>query len=155
MFTKKRKSKKKRIQEYTFIVFIYSSKQCWSSVSVVLLYCHLHMQHHNDTIIKTQEDFFRKYMYLSLYCKGSKRVTHGLRVRGSRRPNITVIFWPPLLWPSTLCLSHSPGLLNRRPRGPLCWVICYILSATSLGLNSIGGPEPLRPGVAFLTTSRL
>ena len=26
-------------------------------------------------------------MYLSLYCKGSKRVTQGLRVRGSWRPN--------------------------------------------------------------------
>ena len=30
-----------------------------------------------------------------------------------------------------------------------------ILSASSLNPNSIGGPEPLRPGVAFLTTSRL
>ena len=34
-----------------------------------------------------QEDFFNKYMYLSLYCKGSKRVTQGLRLRGSWRPN--------------------------------------------------------------------
>ena len=48
----------------------------------------------------------------------------------------TAIFWPPLLWPSTLCLPCSPGLLNQRPRGPLCWVICYILSATSLHPNS-------------------
>ena len=32
------------------------------------------MQYHNDTIIKTQEDFFNKYIYLSLYCKGSKRL---------------------------------------------------------------------------------
>ena len=38
-----------------------------------------------------------KYMYLSLYCKGSKRVTQGLRVRGSWRPNRTEIFRPPLL----------------------------------------------------------
>ena len=30
-----------------------------------------------------------------------------------------------------------------------------ILSTTSLGPNSIGGPEPFRPGVAFPTTSRL
>ena len=51
-----------------------------------LLYCHL--QHHNDTINKqTREDFFNKYLYLSLYCKGSKTVTQGLRVRGSWRPN--------------------------------------------------------------------
>ena len=39
-------------------------------------------------------------------------------------------------------------------QGSLCWVICYILSATSQVPNSIGVPEgPLRPGVAFLTTS--
>ena len=25
-------------------------------------------------IIKTQEDFFNKYIYLSLYCKGSKEL---------------------------------------------------------------------------------
>ena len=34
-------------------------------------------------------------MYLSFYCKGSKRDTQGLRVRGSWRPNITAIYWPP------------------------------------------------------------
>ena len=33
-------------------------------------------------------------MYLSLYCKGSKRVTRGFTVRGSWRPNRTVIFNP-------------------------------------------------------------
>ena len=32
----------------------------------------------------------------------------GSTVRGSWRPNITATFWSPLLWPSTLCLSHSP-----------------------------------------------
>ena len=39
----------------------------------------------------------------------------GSTVRGSWRSNITEIFWPPLLWPSALCLSRSPGMLNRRP----------------------------------------
>ena len=110
-------------------------------------------------------------MYLSLYCKGSKRVTQGFTVRGSWRPNRTTIYWPPLLWPSALCLSRSPGLLNRRPRGPaLYWMMAFftapyhklvsktpsgvprspsagcgfpyhILSPTSLIPNSIGGPE--------------
>ena len=37
-------------------------------------------------------------------------------MRGSQRPNRSGIFWPPLLWPSTLCLSRSLGLLNRKPR---------------------------------------
>ena len=39
-------------------------------------------------------------------------------MRGSWRPNRTAIYWPALLWPSALCLSRSPGLLNRRPGGP-------------------------------------
>ena len=26
---------------------------------------------------------------------------------------------------SVLCLSRSPGLRNRRPRGPLCWVLAF------------------------------
>ena len=57
---------------------------------------------------------FRK-IYLSLFLKG-------LCVRRSWRPNRIAIYWPPLLWPSALCLSRSPGLLNQRPGGPLWWV---------------------------------
>ena len=53
---------------------------------------------HTDAMIKTQwKDAGRllyKNIYLSLYCKGSKRVTQGLHVRGNWRPNITEIFWP-------------------------------------------------------------
>ena len=69
----------------------------------------LYARNHNDTMKKKDERrFLYKYMYLSLYCKGSKRVTQGLRVRGSWRLNITAIFWPSLLWPWTLSLSRSP-----------------------------------------------
>ena len=49
-------------------------------------------------------------------------------------------FDPPLLWLSALCLSRSPGLLNRRPRAHSAGFLYYILSATSLDPNSIGGP---------------
>ena len=43
---------------------------------------------HNDTMIKTDAGrLLEQNMYLSLYCKGSKRVTQGLRVRGSWWPN--------------------------------------------------------------------
>ena len=50
-----------------------------------------------DTYRRNDKDAGRllyKNIYLSLYCKGSKRVTQGLHVRGSWRPNITEIFWP-------------------------------------------------------------
>ena len=46
-------------------------------------------------------------------------------MRGSWRPNRTATYWSPLLWPSALCLSYSPGLLNRKPGGPLCWVQAF------------------------------
>ena len=47
-----------------------------------------------DAMIKRQEDFFIKIFTSHFICKGSKRVTQGLHVRGSWRPNITEIFWP-------------------------------------------------------------
>ena len=75
-------------------------------------------------------------------------------VRGSWRPNRTATFWPPLLWPSALCLSCSPGLLNRWPGGSLfAGFLYYILSATR-DPNSIGGLEsPF--GLVWLSLSHL
>ena len=76
------------------------------------------MRNHNNDTLKTSDTVLRK-IYLSLYLKG-------LCVRGSCRPNRNATYWPPLLWPSALCLSCSPGLLNRRPGGPaLCWVLAF------------------------------
>ena len=87
-------------------------------------------------------------MYFSLYCKGSKRVTQGFTVRGSWRPNRTAIYWPLLLWPSALCLSCSPGLLNRRIQDPLCWVRAFpTASCHQRGSKLTGGP--LLPGGGF------
>ena len=85
---------------------------------VILLYSHVHAEYILMQWIKMNEDFFKKKIYLSLYLKG-------LCVRGSWRPNRTAIYWSPLLWPSALCLSRSPGLLNRRAGGPLCWVLAF------------------------------
>ena len=80
----------------------------------------------------------------------------GFTVRGSRRPNRTAIYRPPLLWPSTLCLSRSPELLNRRPRGPLCWVMAFFTASYQRLISNSSGPQwPLRPGVAFPTTPYL
>ena len=99
----------------------------------------------NDTINKqTQEDFFNKiYVLLTLFVT-FERVTQGLRVRGSWRPNRTAIFWPQLLWPSTLCLSRSPDDQPEAQRPTLLgdgFLYC-ILSASSLDPNS---SEPQAP----------
>ena len=45
-------------------------------------------------------------------------------MRGSWRPNRTATYWPLLLLPSAF-LSRSPGLPNRGPGGPLCWVLAF------------------------------
>ena len=51
-------------------------------------------------------------------------------VRGSWRLNRIAIYWPLVLWSSVLCLSCSPGLLNRRPSGPaLCWMMAFFTAS--------------------------
>ena len=98
-----------------------------------------------------------KNMYLTLYCKCSKRVTQGFTVRGSWRPNKDCNILIPLLWPSALCLSRSP---DAQPEGQrLSFLLSagflyHILSPTGLQ-NYWGSRGPLRPGVAFPTTTCL
>ena len=76
-------------------------------------------------------DTVLRKIYLSLYLKC-------WYVRGSWRPNRTAIYWPPLLWPSALCLSRSPGLLNQRPGGPSarCWLSLPHLVTNGSGLQT-------------------
>ena len=54
------------------------------------------------------------------------------------------IYWPPLLWPLALCLSRSPGWLS----------LLHLITNWSPKLHR-GSRGPLRPGVAFPTTSHL
>ena len=65
-------------------------------------------------------------------------------VRGSWRPNRTEIFWPPLLWPSALCLSCSPDAQPEAQRPTLQGdgSLYCILSASSLDPNSSGPQTP-------------
>ena len=55
---------------------------------------------HIDAMNKDERRLIFKKIYLLLYLKR-------LCVRGSWRPNRTATYWPPLLWPSALCLSCS------------------------------------------------
>ena len=88
-------------------------------------------------------------MYLSLYCKFC--VWEGVWDWTK-----TAIYWPPLLWPSTLCLSRSPDAQ------PEAWGPTPLTFSTASyhqlvwSPNSIGGPEgPFCWVVAFPTTSCL
>ena len=73
-------------------------------------------------------------MYLSLYCKGWKRVTRGLRVRESWRPNRNCNILTPTLMAVNV-VSFSFSRCSTGGPGPtlLCDGFLYcILSATSL-----------------------
>ena len=121
----------------------------------VLLYCHL--LHHNDTIIKTQEDFFRKIYTSQFICKGSKRlfkvcVWEGVGDRtelqyfdshsyGRQRCVFLVLQG---------CTTGDPEAHSAR-----LWLSLLHLISNFPGPQLIRGPRHLRPDVAFLTTSRL
>ena len=80
----------------------------------------------------------------------------GFTVRGSLRPNINCNILTPLLWPSALCLSRSPALLNRRPRGPLCWVMAFFTASNQQLLwtpTQSGAPSPF--GLVWLSLPHL
>ena len=84
---------------------------------------------HNDTRKKDERRLLLKNIPLNLFAS-FERVVWGSTVRRSWRPNKTAIYWPPLLWPSALCLSRSPWLLNRRPRGPAhCWMMAFFTAS--------------------------
>ena len=134
------------------------SSEC--GVSVLMLYAYL--QHHNDTIIKTdtmiktQEDFFIKIFtshFIARVEKGYSRFAYVRELETEHNWNILT----PNLWPSTLCLSRSL-MLNRRSRGPLCWLMASFTASYQQLLrssNSIGVPEgPLGPVWFLPTTSR-
>ena len=70
-----------------------------------------------------------KNIYLSLYCKGSKRVTQGLRVRGSWRPNRNCnILTPNLLAVNVVSFSFSRAA-QPMAQGPLCWVMAFFIAS--------------------------
>ena len=120
-------------------------KRSWtgfnSEFSYLLLYCHL--QHHNDTIIKTQEDFFNKIFTSHFIARVRKKLLKVCVWEGVRDRTELKYFDP-----------HSYGrqryvflvlkMLNRRPWGPLCWVLAFFTASYQQLLwspNSIGVPE--------------
>ena len=107
-------------------------------------------------MIKTQEDFFNKIFTSHFICKGSKRVTQGLCVRGSGRTNRTEIFWPLTLMAIALSFLFSwcsTGGLGAHSAG--CWLPLQHLISNFSGPQLIRAQKPLRPDVAFPTTSLL
>ena len=117
------------MQKYTYIYWIHTDA----------------MNNRRNDKDRRRKTSLTKYLPLTLL-QGFEKVVWSFTVRGSWRSNITAIFWSPLLWPSTLCLSRS---LDAQPEalgstlldaGFLYW----ILSASSLDTNSSGPKGPFR-----------
>ena len=111
---------------------------------------------HTDVMIKTQEDFFNT-IYLSLYCKGSKRLCGVLLWEGAG-DRTYLQYFDPQTYGRQRCVFLVLLMLNRSPgvHSAGCWLsLLHIISIFSGPQFIRASRGPLRPGVAFLTTSRL
>ena len=102
---------------------------CWRSRDELIMF-HSHIHVHAEIYIyiyiytgyiptlwitDARKTSLEKYLHLTIL-QGFEKVVWSFTVRGSWKPNINCNILIPLLWPSALCLSRSPVLLNRRPR---------------------------------------
>ena len=119
-----------------------------------LLYCH--MPHHNDTIINR-----RRKTSLQIYTfQFIVRVRKGLFkvcVWEGAGDWTELKYFDPHSYGRQSCVFLVLLMLNRRPWGPLCWVLAFFTASYQhlLWTTTHQGPKPLRPGVALPTTSRL
>ena len=109
------------------------------------IHIYIYTQHHNDTINKDAGRLLYKYMYTSHFIVRVRKGLFKVCVwEGVGDRTETSIFWPPLLWPSTLCFSRSPDAQPEALGSTLLgagFLYC-MLSASSLDLNSSGPQAP-------------
>ena len=105
-----------------------------------------HLQHHNDTIIKTQEDFFNKIFtshFIARVRKGLLKVC----VWEGAGDQTELKYFDPHSYGCQRCVFLILQMLNRRPWGPLCWVLAFFTASYQQLLwspNSIRVPEAPR-----------
>ena len=100
---------------------------------------------HIDAIIKTSEDFFKKYTF--------HFIVRFVCVRGSWRLNKDCnILTSPAPPGIAVCRSRSPGLLNRAPEGPASLGHVLIPSSSHQLVSKLnrGSRGSLQPGGGFL-----
>ena len=129
------------------------------NLNFLVLYSHMQIhiyiytQHHNDTIIKTQEDFFNKICtshFIARVRKGYSRFACEEGVGGPNR-NCNILT-PTLMAVNVVSFSFS-RCSTGGPEGPLCWVMAFFTASYQHLLRTPihQGPKPLWPGVAFPT----
>ena len=113
------------------------------TLAMKLLYCHL--QHHNDTIIKTQEDFFINICTSHFICKGSKGLCGVLLWEGvGERTELQ--YFDPHSYGRQRCVFLVLQMLNRRSWSPaFCWMMAFFTASYQQLLwttTQSGAPSP-------------
>ena len=128
-----------------------------------MLYRHLHIhmhihaasQRHNDKD-RRRKTSLTKYLPLTLlqgFEKGYSRFTCERELENEQK----LQYFDPHSYGRQRSVFLVLLMLNRRPWGPLCWVMAFFTASYLhlLWTSTHQGPRPLRPGVAFPTTYRL
>ena len=122
----------------------------------MMLYCHL--QHHNDTIInrRTQEDFFNK-ICTSHFIVRVRKIYSRFACERELETEQKLQYFDPHSYGRQRCVFLVLLLLNRRLRGPLCWLMAFFTASYQQlpWTPTHQSPKAPRPDVAFLTISRL
>ena len=141
---------------------VYFSKELCPFVSISASLCciliYMFMQHHNDTIIKTDAGrLLYKNYNLSFYCNGSKGLCGVLLWEGAGDRTETVTFWPKTYGRQRCVFLVLQGCSTGglRVHSARCWLSLLHLISIFSGPQLMRAKRPLRPDVAFPTTSRL
>ena len=112
------------MQKYTYIYWIHTDAMITDTVI-------------NDARRKTQEDFFNK-IFISRFIARVRKGGVGFYCERELKTEHNWNILTPKLWPSALCLSRSPGLLNRSPgvHNAGCWLSLLHLVSLCLQLYS-------------------
>ena len=98
-----------------------------TSSDFMVLYSH--MQYHNVTINKqTQEDFFNKICTSQFICNVWKGYSSFARERELETEH-KLQYFDPHSYGRQRCVFLVLLMLNRRPRGPLCWVMAFFTAS--------------------------
>ena len=94
---------------------------------VLLLYSH--MPYHKDTIIKTKEYFFINICTSHFIVRVRKGLLKVCVWEGVGDRTETAVFWPQHSYGRQRCVFLVLLMLNRWPRGPLCWVMAFFTAS--------------------------
>ena len=114
----------KTVQSFTLIIIIIISHLKPYSFEFYILICRII----NDTIIKTQEDFFIKICTSHFIVRVRKGLLKVCVWEGAGDRTETAIFWPHS-YGRQRCVFLVFLMLNRRPRGPLCSVMAFFTAS--------------------------